>query len=619
MLKAYLFLIFLFICGTLSAQNLHSKNKKALSFYKEALSLSQIGNVARAEESARLAIKKDKSFDEAILLLHQILLRKNDLEGSLGVLSQYKEELERRFSNRILIDQSKVFFEGGQYKEAKTSISKIEGEIYKFPDIEFQLISASIDFALAESSRKLDINFERLPAPLNEFQKQYFPTVTADNKLVFIVREKNGRGDENIYQSEWLGTRWKKPEQISYKINTDRNEGTASISADGSTLVYSACNIPGNIGSCDLYVSYAIGDEWSAPELLNDKVNSPDWDSQPSLSRDGKKLFFVSSRKGGVGKLDIWVSEKSIRGWGQAKNLGPQINTVYDDSSPYIYLDQKTLIFASTGRVGMGGYDLYSSTWEGGSWSLPKNLGFPINNAFDQIGYTFSPDGWAYYSSGLSNGRIEINRFKVPKAVLADNKIDYISGRVLDANSRAPLAATLQVSEDIIMTSDSLTGAFLTFLESNNSSIRVSASGYASVEFTEDELKRLPKGEVLLNPLNVGETFDFGNIYFDFNSAEIKPESEPTLNEVLTFLKANKKIVVEIGGHTDGIGGEKENLALSRDRARSVYRYFIEKGVPKENLVFAGYGEDYPLTTGNTPKEREMNRRIEFKIVNVLK
>ncbi|MFY0593915.1 OmpA family protein [Roseivirga sp.] len=620
MLRITTILLTLLFCGTLSAQTLHSKNKKALASYREARDLFQIGNLRQSEFAVLQAIKKDKSFDEAILLLNRILIKKLDIEESEQILQTYKNALAPEFVNRIRYDQAHFYFSSGLYQEAAEIITKISGDIYGISPDFVSLLDSSIEFSISQMAKKEVIVFEKLPDPLNQFEMQYFPSITAENQLVFIVRENNGRGNENIYQSTMRNAKWTEPESISDNINTDRNEGTASISADGSTLVFSACNLPSNIGSCDLYISYKVGLEWSKPELLSENVNSKDWDSQPSLSRDGKKLFFVSSRKGGLGKLDIWVSEKSIRGWSEAENLGSEVNTKLDDSSPYISIDQRTLFFASRGRVGMGAYDLYVSVLESGKWKTPQNLGYPINNKFDQVGYTFSSDGWAYYSSALPTGKIELNRFKVPADIMSSvNELKYFSGIVLDKKTLEPISSSIKYKESVLVKTDSITGEFKLFLDEEQSDLNVSADGYASSTLQLNELDELTNIQVLLEPLSIGKKFEFGNIYFDFNSTTIKEGSKATLSAVQEFLESNPKVVIEIGGHTDGIGGESENLVLSQERARSVYRYFIEKGVSKENLVFAGYGEDYPLTAGLTPNEQERNRRIEFKIVNILK
>lgn len=624
-MRLILTILILFSFSSLCAQGLHSKNKKAVSSYQKAKELSDIGNLYQSEELLLSALKRDKSFDEAILLLHQIYLRKGLPLKSEEVFNLYGSSLEQSYTNRVLSDRANYYYELGRYDQAAGLMSKIKGEVFEVPAEIISLLRQSIQFATNELKSPLKIEFETLPKPINEFGQQYFPSITASGKLVFTVRENNGRGNENLYYSFDSINHWTKPQPISHLINTDRNEGTASISADGSTLVFTACNIPGNIGSCDLYISYYSGDSWSKPELLGGEVNSEEWDSQPALSRDGKQLYFVSRRSGGFGREDIWFSEKKSDSWTEARNLGPQINTEYDDSSPYIYIDQKTLFFASKGRVGMGGYDLFSSSRFNEDWTEPENLGFPINNSFDQIGYSISIDGWAYYSSSKQNGKIELNRFRVPREFLPKAPVDFISGLVLDANNLKPLEAVVLVLDSTDLETlppiktQIKTGAFFAFVKSADSKVLMKSKGYKSKEVSRSFFRDSIEKKILLEPFTIGEVITRGDINFDFNSYEIKEESFDILNDLIDLIRDNSEIVLEIGGHTDSIGEKDRNLELSLNRAKSVYRYFIENGVSKENLVFKGYGEQHPLTSGNKEEDSQRNRRIEFRIAGFLK
>lgn len=570
-------------------------------------------------------MKKDKSFDEAILLLHQIYLRRDEFEKSKEVFDKYQSALGQTFQNRVLSDQANYQYELGKYQEAKSSVSSVEGTVYGLPDSIITMLVQSIDFALNQFANPLSIDFEELPKPINEFDRQYFPSITFSEQLVFTVRESRGQGGENLYTSSFIEGSWTRPMPISGKINSDRNEGTASISLDGSTLVFTACNLPSNIGSCDLYISYLKNNDWTEPELLTASVNSPEWDSQPSLSRDGSRLYFVSRRPSGLGGADLWVSTKLKEGWSKAENLGPEINTKYDDLSPYIYADEKTLFFASKGRMGMGGLDLFVSKLVNGKWDNPRNLGYPINNAFDQVGYSISPKGWAYYSSSNDNGSITLNRFKVPEQLVAIDKVTLIEGSVLDAITREAIEASITVyypdfdNRSSRLGIDQGKGLFKLFIERDSMTLIFEAENYITRKLSVKDIAELTNHEVLLQPLKSGETIQFGTINFDFASAEIKEESYPILDEVIDFLKTNDSVIIEIGGHTDQIGEGVDNMVLSEDRARSVYQFLLKKGAAKENLVYRGYGEDRPLSKENTENDRIRNRRIQFTIVGLLK
>jgi len=624
-LRSVILLLLLLFTQCLSAQSLHSKKKKAIELFNQAKELSRIGNLYESEQLLLSALKRDKSFDEAVLLLHQVYLRRDEIEKSEEVLRQYQPALDQDFVNRILSDQSNYQYELGNYTRAHALIESIQGDVYGLPAAVVSKLKRSIQFSLTQINNPVSIDFQELPKPLNEFDRQYFPSITLAEQIVYTVRENRGNGGENLYSSTFFNGKWTKPKSISPKINTDRNEGAASISLDGKTLVFTACNVPNNIGSCDLYVSYYEDGDWTEPELLGSEVNSRDWDSQPSLSRDGTILYFVSKRADGYGGSDIWMSRRNDQGWSRAVNLGPKINTAYDDVSPYIYADNQSLFFASKGRVGLGGLDLYVSSNAKEGWLDPKNLGYPINNAFDQVGYSISPQGWAYYSSSNENGQITLNRFKLPEETFSSKNIEIIQIKVLDEVTRALVKSYITVNnqtddsgkETII--SNVSDGIFRLLGSTDSTQLSVQAEGYLTHELGVKALREMMDYEVPLKPLKEDKPIAFGTINFDFGSAEIKPSSHEVLDAVATTIFSNPQIIIEIGGHTDKIGEGIDNMALSLERAKSVYLYLIEKGVAKENLVFRGYGEDRPLKASNGAVDGKLNRRIEFKIIGFLK
>jgi hypothetical protein len=201
-----------------------------------------------------------------------------------------------------------------------------------------------------------------------------------------------------------------------------RQRGTCTISADGRTLVFTSCEGRQNFGSCDLFVSYKVGDEWTEPVNLGNKINSVAWESQPSLSADGRTLYFVSDRRGTYGRRDIWKSLLGEDGyWGGPENMGPNVNTPEDDLSPFIHANSRTLYFSSKGHVGMGGYDLFSTEYQNGQWTFPKNLGYPLNNHDDQVSLFVTADGKkGYYAHEEKDGRrylsSKLYEFNIPRA-----------------------------------------------------------------------------------------------------------------------------------------------------------------------------------------------------------
>ena len=573
------------------SQDLHTRKGRLIERYEEAKSLVQVGNLYQSLEIINEVLDKDDSFDEAIMLKHEVLIKRDDSKQSEELIYVYQEELETIFLNRLWLIQANYDYQLGNYQKAKELINKVDGAVFEITDTRVSFLKRSIDFAINQSEQSDHIEFEKLPFPLNESEQQYFPSIAASGQLIFTVRDRLGRGDEDIYTSSNNGSEWSEPELLTTRINTERNEGTASISADGNTLVFTSCNRPDNIGSCDLYISYKQNGDWTSPELLDSSVNSPDWDSQPSLSANGKYLYFVSRRPGGFGKQDIWKTQNINGRWTAAENLGQEINTAEDDCSPFIYLDGETLIYSTRGRIGMGGFDLFKSSKDGGLWSQPENLGAPINNAFDQVGYCISADRWAYFSSSDVNGKIFLQRFKVPESIIADFDIsDPIIGKVVDANTNQAISADVEVItlNGITNTSTDENGSFR-IEDQEFSNLITRSKGYRTRNSAAEDF--LKDSTVQLIPFEVGESLLDQPLIFDFDRYKISDSTTERIEAIANLLKEYPELKVEILGYTDTIGNAVYNLSLSKNRARSVYDFLLDSGVSKASIVYRGLGE----------------------------
>jgi outer membrane protein OmpA-like peptidoglycan-associated protein len=601
-------------------KKLHSRNKKAIQFFKQAQEFDHVGNFYQSFDLLVKALDRDNSFDEAVLLMHQVLIKKGEIDKALSTYEKFSTEVDQEFKNRMLADGAYALFSIGEYEKAKQLKDQIEGRVEQIDPALLSLITESIDYALEQKKLAKEIIFEKLPAPLNKYAQQYFPSITAANQLIFTVRENNGRGDENLYFSYKVDEAWQAPMIVSEKINSDRNEGTASTSADGNTLVFTACNTPDGIGSCDLFVTYREGSDWSTPKNLGRAVNTIHWESQPSLSQDGRVLYFVSGRPNGLGGQDIWKSLKVNGKWTDAVNLGPSINTRFDDCSPYIHPNGINFYFASRGRLGFGGYDLYTTEYENGSWNEVKNLGYPINNHTNQVGYTISLDGWAYYSDNQFDGGSELFRFRLPEELIPKNSVDYKRGVVLNAADSTPVFGEVYVADiksDSIISrtyADLESGRFsLVFPKNSKANIYVRRRGFLLYKSSLTELWGTENtARIYLKPIKVGEKIILNDILFDLNSAELSKSATKELEIAIEFLRDNPELVVEIRGHTDSVGEDAYNLKLSNQRAETVYNYLIKNKIPEALLSFKGYGESQLLSKVDT--EESKNRRIEIYI-----
>ncbi|MDQ3111902.1 MAG: hypothetical protein M3R17_18605 [Bacteroidota bacterium] len=256
--------------------------------------------------------------------------------------------------------------------------------------------------------------------PINTQNAEYVPVITIDEStLIFTYRGEKSTGGlldlkfnpdstgdyyEDIMVSERVGDHWQSPEPISNNINTKGHDATVALSNDGQMLfIFKSTTQDGG----DIFVSMLNGSTWSTPERLGANINTPkNWEGSCSLSSDGNILYFASDRPGGLGGRDIYFSRKQPDGqWGPAENMGPGINTVYNDDSPFIHPDGINLFFSSEGHTSMGGYDLFYTTYKNGKWKVPVNLGFPINTPSSERFYTLTADGGTgYYSSDQKGG-----------------------------------------------------------------------------------------------------------------------------------------------------------------------------------------------------------------------
>lgn len=629
-----LFIFFSLI--VLGQSNYSTKSKKAIKLYEDAQLLLQQRRFSQAIEKLKGAVEKDNDFIEAHLRLafsYELLRETNAQQYHLEQIIRI-EPNSAKYKN-IYYSLGKVYFKQGKYAQSGQMLSKLEslGIDNERIKADVQELNRNIKFAVENIKNPLDIHPHALPPILNSFPLQYFPVLTADeNTIIYTARDGiSFHDDENIVVSKKdANGNWSKPISISPNINSQFNEGTCTISADGRTLIFTNCEGRKSVGGCDLYISYKTGDEWSAPLNLGRNINSRSWDSQPALSADGRKLFFVSDRGGGHGKRDIWMSQKDHEGiWQRASNLGPIINTKEDEVSPFIHVNGVSLFFASQGFPGFGGYDLFKSEKLDSAWSQPVNLGFPINTHEDQVSLFVSTNGKNGYYSFERKGQNEKNQsvlygFEFPQDGILEQRSIYLTGNIYDAETKEPLEATIELyklgtdSPIAVFTSDPVTGEYYSILNEHNKIVLyIDREGYLFesqlFDIVVDSTNSIKK-DIWLRPIKKGNSVRLNNLFFEFNRAILTNESKTELNKIVKFLIKNPETKITISGHTDDQGTEKYNLILSEERAKAVYSYLIAHHINANNLTYIGYGEKQPVASNEDEKGREINRRIEFII-----
>ncbi len=487
---------------------------------------------------------------------------------------------------------------------------------------------------------------------VNTTDQEYLPSLTADESI--LVFTKKIRGQEDFYISKKTDGIWQEGIPLT-DVNTPNNEGAQNITPDGKFLVFTKCDSrKDGYGSCDIYFSEVKNGRWTAAANIGSPVNSRDWESQPSLSADGQSLYFTSRRNTGLGKSDIYISQRSADGkWSRPKLLSDKINTEGDDQSPFIHPDGQTLYFMSNGHPGMGGFDLfYSRKQADGSWGDPVNLGYPINTEADESTLVVSLDGkTAYYASDRIQSKNNTTQ-KEKKATGMDlysfelypearpQPVTYVRGNITDAETQQPLVSRVEIVDmstgkiHAAVNSDPDGFFLITLPTGKNYAFNVSKPSYIfySEHFdlkeskeTNDpyqlaiELRAVPEvitgsTEIPASALEKYKPTVLRNVFFDTGSAELRPESFIELNRLKTFLDENSEISIQLNGHTDNVGSDTDNLALSDNRAKSVFTYLVENGIDKARMTYKGYGETSPIDSNDTDSGRQANRRTEFMI-----
>jgi flagellar motor protein MotB len=586
------------------------------------------------------AIDKDPRFYEAHMMLGELYYKQNKFKAAakyyLNAINIDSNEYRPAF---FTLAESE--FKSGDYHNALKHYqsylrSKNISENNK--KIAARNIENSL-FAIEAMKNPVPFSPESVGSGVNSADDEYWPSITADGSTMMFTRQLfsetrlpvRSMAQEDFFLSEVTDSGWSRAINAGAPLNTSSNEGAQTLSADGSYMFFTACDRPGGLGSCDIYFSAYNNGKWTKPYNVGEPINSRFWESTPSINANGDMIFFSSNRPGGFGGKDLWYSIMDSAGqWTEPVNMGNRINTEYDETSPFIHFDGTTLYFASDGWPGMGGLDLFITRMnEDSTWTEPKNLGYPINTAGDEMGLVIEAGGEvAYFSSKRENslGK-DIYSFVLDESI-RPNPVSYIKGKVSDKETGRALRSefeliNLTVNETVLKSNTDENGNFLICLPSGyNYGINISKPGY--LFFSESFMfeggytvsEPLVKN-VYLQIIKVGETMSLKNVFFAFDSWELKAESTRELDNLVKLLIQNPTVKIEIGGHTDIIGAEGYNQTLSEKRALAVVDYIISKGIKLERLSYKGYGNSMPIGDNSTEEGRELNRRTEVKILGM--
>ena len=624
------------------SQYFHTSSNKALNVYKEGVSAYDYLDFNKAEIDFKDAISLDNKFYEAFYMLGELMAKQSRFsEASLYYKKTVK--IDSLFFKPVFFNLANAEMMSGDYSNALAHfrVYLAQEGMSSTNKIAAAKSIKTCEFALKAIKKPVPFSPVNLGNGINTNDDEYWPSITADGQTLMFTRQLNiannpgfrGVAQEDFYISNFSDKAWQRAFNAGTPLNSFENEGAQTLSSNGSYMFFTGCNRPGGLGNCDLYFSALSNGKWSEPSNLGLPVNSNRWESQPSISADGRTLFFSSGRNGGSGGKDLWLSRLNGNNkWTEPVNLGNEINTDGDEMSPFIHFDGKTLYFASDGREGMGGFDLFMTRMKDDStWTEPRNLGYPINTTNDELGLIIESGGQRAYFSSIrdkSKGK-DIFSFNLYESARPD-PVSYMKGKVYDKATGSLLKAdyelvNLTTGKIIMKNSTDATGNFLVCLPSGyNYGINVSKPGYLfySENFMLEGIHSVSEPyikRIILSPTKVGEIMQLANVFYEVDSWQLKKESMTELNNLAALLSENKNLAMEIGGYTDSTGSVQYNMALSEKRALSVVDYLIRQGISSDRLKYKGYGNTSPLGDNVTLEGRRLNRRTEAKIIGYKK
>lgn len=638
----YKILFFIFYLNlTVTAQTtVIELDKSSSKIFNDGIKEARAGKYREAIKKFEKVIAKNPKYTEAIVRKAATIYDMGDKAKALEV-----------YANAVALDPTfnpEMYFAAGQIAYELNDNETTVKYFQKYLQIEHRnkdkiskadRILKTAMFRIDARRSAKDIDVKRLSENVNSPSSEYLPAFTIDGSKMVFTRRVGGQ--EDLLISNKNAEDWTMAIDLE-GVNTPDNEGAHTISADGKIIVYSVCNRPTDYGSCDLYVSFFENGKWSFPANMGIKVNTSAWDAQPSLSADGKKLYFASNRLNGQGGNDIWeLTKNELTGWGKPKNLGTKINTSGNEESPFIHPDGHTIYFRSNGHIGLGSYDIFMSKMDvkTGEWSSPINLGYPINSEGSDGSLTITLDGKKAYiasdrQSKLKGGTIDVAPnldifyFDLPEEFKPD-PMSYVKGRIVDVVDKKPLTANVQVidvnQKDTIVSKGDVNGEFVLALPlGNNYAFQILKDGYYvhSENFNTTSINQISSPYVLdialrrIENESKEEVTVLNNIFFETASYVLLPQSFIEIDYLVSLLKKYPNKKIKIIGHTDNIGADTENFSLSEQRAKAVVDALIEKKVSPSRLYFEGRGESEPLDTNETEQGRSKNRRTEFIFVD---
>lgn len=631
----------LLLIGPSEAQDVKTAeqlSKKSTKLYQKARQASKQGKTDEAIKLYKKLVDREPDLQEAYLSLGGLHYR---LESYNEAIKYFEQALPMRdvVDPEIYYAMATAHMQVDQYSDAAEAFDhylvSADSTAQKYSRAVMH--AANMHFAAYATANPQPFDPIKVDG-INSVYSEYMPVMRGDDEeMIFVRRTQN---QEDLYSASRLDDTTFAQAVALDDLNTKGNEGIHTISADGRLIVFTACGRLDGYGQCDLYYSKRSEDGWTRPINMGKRVNSGSSDSGPSLTADGRGLYFISDRTGGVGGKDIYYTQLNAEGqWYRPVNLGEVINSTGHEESPFIHHDGTTLYFRSNARPGMGGFDIYYARWQKEiGWSEPENIGYPINTKGSEGSLTVSLDGVsAYYASDrddLDETRrdLDIYKFTLPP-VARPNSVTFVEGQVTDAITGAGLAATLELTNVTenkvrqVVTTDETGNYFVALPIGQSYAFTAEQEGYlfysehyeldnvtTAIDPMRLDIALEPIAQVDVDTAVVDRHVVLRNIFFESGSAALLPQSEQEVNRLIRLLNDYPDKVMTIVGHTDNVGQPSTNMKLSKQRAAAVKAAIIASGITPSRVEAIGKGETEPIADNDTEDGRQQNRRVTFTL-----
>jgi len=549
--------VLLFLLAWCCHAHAQTTKPKALAHYEKAKNYEYRRQFQQAKSYYNKAIKSDKRYDNAYLALAKVHKLYGEKEEMVSVYEKMLKTVgdSAKYAS-VYLDIADVYSKKGEYAKASNYLKRYLAVADEDEKYYWRVKQTVLQMEYKQDALSTKIKGKELPQNIfRGIQFASYPVALSDSSLVVNLKNLESRTSSTVVAYSHLTKKgWSSLSSLSQNINSAADQGGCTFYDDFKKVIFTSCDRKDGYGSCDLYES-VLNEHgaWSQPINLGDKINTASWESEPSVTPDGKVLYFSSRRAGGYGKEDIWVSYKVDGQWTKAVNAGGIINSKEREVTPFIHPYGNQLYYAATGDNTLGGFDIFVSLKKDSTWTKGVNLGYPINTNLHESALSFSEGGKKAFFARLTEALNFQDR--ASSKIFSVNIPDTLL--VLEKPTQAPLPLPKEVEE---------------------------------------------------------EAFTFSGVLFDYGSYELKEDFKKELEQLCKVLQQDKTDVsILIEGHTDNEGTEAYNMNLSLQRAEAVRDYLLNKGIAPQRMKIKGYGATQPVFSNQTEEGRAKNRRIEVK------